>query len=68
MKYLLLALLSASYGFACRQLEVPLTNAMGFGVFVCFVALIFALTPNRKPTYKPHYRLPKSRATTTLTW
>ena len=68
MKYLLLCLLSASYGFACRQLEVPLTNAMGFGVFVCFVAIVFMLTPSRKPTYKPRYRLPKKRVTSTLTW
>lgn len=66
MKYLLLAILSASYGFACRMLEVPLTNAMGFGLFVCFVALIFALTPSRKQ--KPRHRLPKSRSTSTLSW
>lgn len=68
MKYLLLALLTASYGFACRQLEVPLTNAIGAMIFVGIVCVVFLLTPSRKPTYKPRYRLPKSRSTSTLTW
>ena len=68
MKYPLLAILSASYGFACRQLEVPLTNAVGAMVFVGIVCVVFLLTPSRKPTLKPRYHLPKSKSTSKLTW
>lgn len=68
MKYFNLAILSATYGFTCRQLEIPLTNSIGVMLFIAVVVVVFMLTPSRKSRYKPRYRLPKKRATTMLRW